>query len=127
MECLDVLTTVWKDPIVQQAIRRGNEVASPEEMPYFFSLPRLLSPEYLPSPQDIFHLRARTIGITETMISLNGIEMLVVDVGGAKSERRKRIHVCTAYCSTEGANQNFLFWDIFKEFPISQPALHRFT
>ncbi|KAJ6557073.1 hypothetical protein DFH09DRAFT_1084424 [Mycena vulgaris] len=33
----------------------------------------------------------------------------------------------TADCSTEGANQNFQFWDIFKEFPISQPILHRFT
>ncbi|KAJ7504638.1 hypothetical protein B0H11DRAFT_1980428 [Mycena galericulata] len=25
------------------------------------------------------------------------------------------------------ANQKFLFWDIFKEFPISQSVLHQFT
>ncbi|KAJ7692695.1 heterotrimeric G protein alpha subunit 4 [Mycena rosella] len=94
MECLDALTRLWKNLTVQQAVRRGNEVASPEEMPYFFgALPRLFSPEYVPSPQDIFHLRAQTIGITETALSLNGIEMLVVDVGGVKSERRKWIHV----------------------------------
>ncbi|KAJ6490539.1 hypothetical protein DFH09DRAFT_947747 [Mycena vulgaris] len=47
--------------------------------------------------------------------------------------RRERVKTAldwlklTADCSTEGANQTFLFSDIFKEFPISQPVLHRFT
>ena len=36
--------------------------------------------------------RARTIGITETVFQLRDHEMLMVDVGGQKSERRKWIH-----------------------------------
>jgi hypothetical protein len=36
--------------------------------------------------------RARTIGITETVFQLREHEMLMVDVGGQKSERRKWIH-----------------------------------
>ncbi|KAJ7758188.1 hypothetical protein DFH07DRAFT_1025059 [Mycena maculata] len=36
-------------------------------------------------------------------------------------------YIITANCSTEGANQKFPFWHIFKEFPISQSVLHRFA
>lgn len=62
-------------------------------MSYFFdSLDRLFSPEYVPIEQDIIHCRARTIGITETTFQLRDHEMLMVDVGGQKSERRKWIH-----------------------------------
>jgi hypothetical protein len=44
-------------------------------------------------------------------------------------DRRKIYMIClfTANCSTEGANQKSLLWDVFKEFPISQSVLHRFT
>ena len=60
---------------------------------YFFSdLERLFDPAYYPSEQDIIHCRARTIGITETTFLLRDHEMLMVDVGGQKSERRKWIH-----------------------------------
>lgn len=60
---------------------------------YFFSdLDRLFNPEYVPTEQDIVRCRARTIGITETVFQLRDHEMLMVDVGGQKSERRKWIH-----------------------------------
>jgi hypothetical protein len=60
---------------------------------YFFSsLDRLFETNYTPSHQDIIHSRARTIGITETTFQRGSHEMLMVDVGGQKSERRKWIH-----------------------------------
>lgn len=60
---------------------------------YFFSdLDRLFEPDYVPTEQDIVRCRARTIGITETVFQLREHEMLMVDVGGQKSERRKWIH-----------------------------------
>ena len=60
---------------------------------YFFGdLERLFDPAYVPIEQDIVHTRARTIGITETVFNLRESEMLMVDVGGQKSERRKWIH-----------------------------------
>ena len=60
---------------------------------YFFAdLDRLFDPSYVPHGQDIVHTRARTIGITETIFHLREHEMLMVDVGGQKSERRKWIH-----------------------------------
>ena len=59
---------------------------------YFSDLARLFDPQYIPNEQDIVHCRARTIGITETRFNLRDHEMLMVDVGGQKSERRKWIH-----------------------------------
>jgi hypothetical protein len=62
-------------------------------LPYFFSdLDRLFQPNYQPTEQDIVRCRARTIGITETSFHLRDNELLMVDVGGQKSERRKWIH-----------------------------------
>jgi len=87
------LKQLWNDRGVQQAWERGNEAALPENLAYFFSgLDRLFEPEYVPSEQDIVRCRARTIGITETVFQLRDHEMLMVDVGGQKSERRKWIH-----------------------------------
>ena len=62
-------------------------------MAYFFPvLDRLFHDNYQPTEQDIVLCRARTIGITETTFQLKDHEMLMVDVGGQKSERRKWIH-----------------------------------
>ncbi|RXW16986.1 hypothetical protein EST38_g8868 [Candolleomyces aberdarensis] len=87
------LKALWNDPNVRQAWNRGNEAALPENLSYFYSsLNRLFDPEYQPTEQDIIRCRARTIGITETTFNLREHEMLMVDVGGQKSERRKWIH-----------------------------------
>ena len=105
------LRGLWNDKGVQRAWDRGNEAALPEKytpfrfvppqllsgcvfsLSYFFSdLDRLFQPDYVPTEQDIVRCRARTIGITETVFQLRDHEMLMVDVGGQKSERRKWIH-----------------------------------
>ncbi|KAG6865042.1 hypothetical protein C0991_005535 [Blastosporella zonata] len=87
------LKWLWEDPGVQKAWERGNEAALPENLLYFFSaLDRLFDPAYSPVEQDIIRCRARTIGITETIFDLRDHQMLMVDVGGQKSERRKWIH-----------------------------------
>ncbi|KAI0063228.1 heterotrimeric G protein alpha subunit 4 [Artomyces pyxidatus] len=92
-EYYEPLKALWNDPGVQKAWERGNEAALPENLLYFFSdLDRLFNPEYVPTEQDIVRCRARTIGITETVFQLRDHEMLMVDVGGQKSERRKWIH-----------------------------------
>ncbi|KAJ7115364.1 heterotrimeric G-protein alpha subunit, GPA2-like protein [Mycena epipterygia] len=90
---LGALQRLWGEEVVRTAWARGNEAAVPENLHYFFSdLPRLFDPAYVPTEQDIVRARARTIGITETTFALREHEMLMVDVGGQKSERRKWIH-----------------------------------
>ncbi|KAF7293210.1 Heterotrimeric G-protein alpha subunit 4 [Mycena chlorophos] len=93
IEYLGPLQRLWEEPVIQAAWSRGNEAALPENLNYFFSdLPRLFAADYTPTEQDIVQTRARTIGITETTFTLKDHEMLMVDVGGQKSERRKWIH-----------------------------------
>lgn len=112
IEYHEPLQKLWEDSSVQKCWDRGNEAAIPEKyvlyalmlpgseyglrrnsLAYFFAdLSRLFDPTYQPSEQDIVHTRARTIGITETRFHLRDHEMLMVDVGGQKSERRKWIH-----------------------------------
>jgi guanine nucleotide-binding protein subunit alpha len=42
--------------------------------------------------QDIVHSRFRTSGVREIVFHLKELEMLIIDVGGQKCERRKWIH-----------------------------------
>ncbi|KAF8214322.1 heterotrimeric G protein alpha subunit 4 [Mycena galopus ATCC 62051] len=87
------LSRLWGEHVIHTAWNRGNEAAVPENLHYFLSdLDRLFDPVYVPTEQDIVRLRARTIGITETAFQLREHDMLMVDVGGQKSERRKWIH-----------------------------------
>ncbi|KAF7308116.1 Heterotrimeric G-protein alpha subunit 4 [Mycena kentingensis (nom. inval.)] len=102
LEYLGAILRLWEEPVICQAWARANEAALPENLPYLISaLPRLFTPGFLPTPQDIVHTRARTVGITETTFKLAAAqiqgaernrEVLMVDVGGQKSERRKWIH-----------------------------------
>ncbi|KAJ6610197.1 heterotrimeric G protein alpha subunit 4 [Mycena sp. CBHHK59/15] len=89
----DPLTALWTNPTVKKARQRGNEIALPENLAYFYhALPRLFDRNYVPTEQDIIQTRARTTGIIETKFSLQDHEMRMVDVGGQKSERRKWVH-----------------------------------
>ncbi|KAI0344010.1 heterotrimeric G protein alpha subunit 4 [Trametopsis cervina] len=90
---LEPLRRLWEDENLQKCWKRANEAALPDNLSYFFGeLDRLFDPGYVPIEQDIVHTRARTIGITETVFHLREHEMLMVDVGGQKSERRMWIH-----------------------------------
>ncbi|KAJ7265235.1 guanine nucleotide binding protein, alpha subunit [Mycena rebaudengoi] len=87
------LTRLWSEEVVRTAWGRGSEQAVPENLQYFFAdLPRFFDPAYVPTEQDIVRTRERTIGVTETKFVLREHEMLMFDVGGQKSERRKWIH-----------------------------------
>ncbi|KAF8177581.1 heterotrimeric G protein alpha subunit 4 [Mycena galopus ATCC 62051] len=87
------LSRLWNEEVVRMAWNRGSEVALPDNLDYFFSgLDRFFDPAYVPSEQDIARVRVRTVGITETSFRLRDHEMVLVDVEGQKSERRKWIH-----------------------------------
>jgi len=85
--------SLWADPGVQDAVRRGNEFALHDNLSYFFeSLDRLFVPQYSPTDQDILRSRLKTTGITETIFDLGSLTYRMFDVGGQRSERKKWIH-----------------------------------
>lgn len=48
--------------------------------------------DYVPTNTDVLMARLKTIGITETEFETNAMKWRLFDVGGARSERKKRIH-----------------------------------
>eukprot|EP01137_Pigoraptor_chileana_P010909 Opistho-2@61061 len=55
-------------------------------------LDRIFNTDYLPTVEDVLHVRAPTTGIVETRCIVKNVEFRVVDVGGQRSERRKWAH-----------------------------------
>ncbi|RPD53855.1 heterotrimeric G protein alpha subunit 4 [Lentinus tigrinus ALCF2SS1-6] len=91
---------LWRDPNVQAVYRNGNEAGIPENLSYYSqNLDRLFDPHFQPNNQDILHAHVLSTGITETTFPLQTRhDLVLVDVGGSKSERRK-----WRYCA-EGAS-----------------------
>merc|ERR1712048_448054 len=48
--------------------------------------------DYIPTQDDVLHVRKRSTGIIESQFHIDGLEITVIDVGGQKNERRKWLH-----------------------------------
>ncbi|KAJ7462946.1 heterotrimeric G-protein alpha subunit, GPA2-like protein [Mycena latifolia] len=93
LEYLGPLQRLWDEEVVGIAWARRNEIALQENLHYFFSdLLRFFDPAYVPTEQDILHTHKRTKGIEETVFTCRDHEILMIDVDGQRSERRKWIH-----------------------------------
>jgi len=89
----DAIRTLWRDPGVQEAVRRSREFQLNDSAVYYFnSIDRMSSPNFLPTDQDILRSRVKTTGITETTFKVGELTYKLFDVGGQRSERKKWIH-----------------------------------
>ena len=59
---------------------------------FFDRLDSIVQPDYLPTDEDILHVRIRTTAIAETDFDFGGMHFRMIDVGGQRNERRKWIH-----------------------------------
>jgi len=92
-EMAEKVTTLWKDPAIQEAYQRRNEFQLIDGAQYCFeNAHRFASPSYSPTQTDVLQVRARTTGIIETFFTVRGTPFKMVDVGGQRSERKKWIH-----------------------------------
>ena len=89
----DAIRTLWRDPGIQEAVRRSREFQLNDSAVYYFnSIDRMSSPNFLPTDQDILRSRVKTTGITETTFKVGELTYKLFDVGGQRSERKKWIH-----------------------------------
>ncbi|KAG8884766.1 hypothetical protein FRB97_003287 [Tulasnella sp. 331] len=89
----EALMRLWKDPAVLDAVKRSKEFQLNDSAIYFFDgVQRFSAPGYMPTNQDILRSRVKTTGILETTFNVEGMDYIVLDVGGQRSERRKWIH-----------------------------------
>ncbi|KAJ5079825.1 guanine nucleotide-binding protein g(o) subunit alpha [Anaeramoeba ignava] len=84
---------LWEDPGLKKTYEHSSEFQINESAGYFLDqLNVLSSPDYVPSVEDILHVRVKTTGITETQFSDEDFSFRMVDVGGQRNERKKWIH-----------------------------------
>ncbi|KDR70664.1 hypothetical protein GALMADRAFT_127555 [Galerina marginata CBS 339.88] len=89
----DVITTLYHDIAVQEAIRRSGEFQLHDSAVYYFnSVDRMASPSYVPTDHDILRSNVTTTGITQTIFNTREMTYRVFDVGGQRSERKKWIN-----------------------------------
>eukprot|EP01097_Dermamoeba_algensis_P001370 TRINITY_DN1517_c0_g3_i1.p1 TRINITY_DN1517_c0_g3~~TRINITY_DN1517_c0_g3_i1.p1 ORF type:complete len:347 (-),score=44.82 TRINITY_DN1517_c0_g3_i1:516-1556(-) len=85
--------TLWKDPQIQATYKRNNEFQLNDNAKYTLeNIERLAGPDYVPTQQDALHCRVRTTGVSETRFTMGKREVVLIDVGGQRAERRKWIN-----------------------------------
>eukprot|EP00026_Physarum_polycephalum_P007856 Phypoly_transcript_07925.p1 GENE.Phypoly_transcript_07925~~Phypoly_transcript_07925.p1 ORF type:complete len:248 (+),score=17.27 Phypoly_transcript_07925:821-1564(+) len=88
------IKSLWSD----QGIRDAHGLRDPynnvhHNAAYFFdNIDRLLQSLYVPTEEDILHLRLRHNGIQEIEVKFDDIGFKLLDIGMQRSERRKFIH-----------------------------------
>jgi guanine nucleotide-binding protein G(i) subunit alpha len=83
----------WKDESIPKILQRRHEFQLLDNTQYFIeNLKRVTEKGYLPTDEDIIRSRAATTGIIQTIFSLQSQKLILVDVGGQRSERKKWIH-----------------------------------
>ncbi|KAJ3100031.1 hypothetical protein HDU96_010479 [Phlyctochytrium bullatum] len=89
-ELADAIATVWKDQGIQHCFSRSNEYQLMDSCEYYMAdVARFLSPNYIPTDQDILSARIMTTTITETRLHIEQTTLRIFDVGGQRSERKK--------------------------------------
>jgi len=89
----DAIRSLWRDPALQEAVRRAREFQLNDSAVYYFNaIDRMSQISYMPSDQDILRSRVKTTGITETTFQVGELTYKLFDVGGQRSERKKWIH-----------------------------------
>lgn len=84
---------VWKDPGMAYLWQRHRSKLQVQDSLAFYMdrIDEIVKPDFLPSSQDVLHVRNRTTGIVEENFRIKNRPFLIVDVGGQRSERKKWI------------------------------------
>ena len=105
-ETLDLLQILWKDEGVQSCVARSREYQLSDGASYLLDkISVFKNPDYVPTEQDILHIRVETKGIIEVKFTYKEADFTLYDVGGQRNQRRKWIHCfddCTAiiFCAS---------------------------
>ncbi|KAF8373386.1 hypothetical protein PRIPAC_79815 [Pristionchus pacificus] len=70
-----------------------NYASLPDNAHYYLpQLAELLSPDHVPTAEDILHLRIPTTSVNEIIFSFSNSSIRLIDVGGQRTYRKKWIH-----------------------------------
>jgi hypothetical protein len=87
------VNAIWKSIAVQKAYQQHHRIQLPGGASasdyYMENVQRFAREDFLPNVADMLRVKLKTIGVAETHFIVNGIEFMMVDVGGQRSERKK--------------------------------------
>lgn len=88
--CAEYLKRGWNDKGLQETWKERSKLQLQDSLKYFMeNIDRIAKEGYVPSKDDVMHVRVRTTGIVEEELTMENRPFLIVDVGGQRSERRK--------------------------------------
>jgi len=89
-EIAENLKKAWNEPGMQQTWNRRYMLQVQDSLKYFIeNIDRIATSGYIPSVDDVMHVRIKTTGIVEESLTMEDRPFKLVDVGGQRSERRK--------------------------------------
>jgi len=92
-ECADYFKRAWNDKGMQQVWAERSKLQLQDSLKYFMeNIDRIAKKGYIPSKDDVMHVRIRTTGIVDENLIMESRQFQIMDVGGQRSERRKWIH-----------------------------------
>eukprot|EP01080_Neovahlkampfia_damariscottae_P008586 gene8586-411_t len=92
-DMVDDLLALFECNAFKSAFLRRNEFNLYESTEHYIGrLKEIADDKYVPSLEDILRSRSKTVGIVEQKFTLDDNNILMVDVGGQRNERRKWIH-----------------------------------
>eukprot|EP01126_Amoeba_proteus_P029935 TRINITY_DN2957_c0_g2_i18.p2 TRINITY_DN2957_c0_g2~~TRINITY_DN2957_c0_g2_i18.p2 ORF type:complete len:134 (+),score=19.87 TRINITY_DN2957_c0_g2_i18:380-781(+) len=95
-ELIDLVLLFFQDPLVKEMLmEKGDALHLPgggDGITHLLTkLREYFKPDFVPTKEDIIRVRVKTTGIIETTFELKGVQFIVCDVGGQRSERRQWI------------------------------------
>jgi len=92
-ECAEYFKRAWKDKGMQQVWAERSKLQLQDSLKYFMeNIDRISKEGYIPSKDDVMHVRIRTTGIVEEKLTMASRLFQIMDVGGQRSERKKWIN-----------------------------------
>lgn len=92
-DLVEPIERVWRDPPIQEAFRKSDHFQLESNSKYYLdNLREYLREDYELKDEDILKLRMKSSGLVETRFEIDDLKVLLVDVGGQRSERRKWFH-----------------------------------
>lgn len=90
------LYKIWHLPITLELMNSPdkNKFYLMDSAPYFIHhISRITKVDYIPSNEDILHVRKQTSGVVDTVVDMgSNLKLHVFDIGGQRSERKQWIH-----------------------------------
>ncbi|CAI6338356.1 unnamed protein product [Periconia digitata] len=90
VKTFQAIVSLWQDSGFQISFGRRREYQLDDNFDYYANnIKRIMASDYMPTDEDILRIRVTTTGISATKLLNKKIEYEILDVGGARSERKK--------------------------------------